>query len=73
MLKVKPFLLFIILTMFVTLFTTACSNTGDSSTLLGDLLNPKVTKVSVQESSIVKSKNDCNTLSSRLSSRKKYL
>lgn len=52
MLKVKPFLLFIILTMFVTLFTTACSNTGDSSTLLGDLLNPKVTKVSVQESSI---------------------
>ncbi len=52
MLKVKPFLLFIILTMFVTLFTTACSNTGDSSTLLGDLLNPKVTKVSVQESNI---------------------
>lgn len=52
MLKVKPFLLFIILTMFVTLFTTACSNTDDSSTLLGDLLNPKVTKVSVQESNI---------------------
>ena len=52
MLKVKPFLLFIILTMFVTLFTTACSNTGDSSTLLGDLLNPKVTKVSVQKSNI---------------------
>ncbi len=52
MLKVKPFLLFIILTMFVTLFTTACSNTGDSSTLLGDLLNPKVTKVSVQESNV---------------------
>lgn len=35
MLKVKPFLLFIILTMFVTLFTTACSNTGDGSTGLG--------------------------------------
>lgn len=52
MLKVKPFLLFIILTMFVTLFTTACSNTGDSSTLLGDLLNPKVTKVSVQKSNV---------------------
>ena len=52
MLKVKPFLLFIILTMFVTLFTTACSNTGDSSTGLGGLLNPKVTKVSVQESNV---------------------
>lgn len=52
MLKVKPFLLFIILTMFVTLFTTACSNTGDSSTLVGDLLNPKVTKVSVRESNV---------------------
>lgn len=52
MLKVKPFLLFIILTMFVTLFTTACSNTGDSSTGLGDLLNPKVTEVSVRESNV---------------------
>lgn len=58
MLKVKPFLLFIILTMFVTLFTTACSNTGDSSTGLGDLLNPKVTKVSVQESNITLGLNE---------------
>lgn len=58
MLKVKPFLLFIILTMFVTLFTTACSNTGDSSTGLGGLLNPKVTKVSVQESNITLGLNE---------------
>lgn len=58
MLKVKPFLLFIILTMFVTLFTTACSNTGDSSTGLGGLLNPKVTKVSVKESNITLGLNE---------------
>lgn len=58
MLKVKPFLLFIILTMFVTLFTTACSNTGDSSTGLGGLLNPKVTKVSVQKSNITLGLNE---------------
>lgn len=44
--------------MFVTLFTTACSNTGDSSTGLGGLLNPKVTKVSVQKSNITLGLNE---------------
>lgn len=35
MLKVKPFLSLIILTMFAAFFTTACSNVGDGSTGLG--------------------------------------
>lgn len=37
MFKVKPFLFLIILTMFVALFTTACSNTGDGTGLGGGI------------------------------------
>lgn len=50
MLKVKPFLFILFLTVFVALFTTACSDT--SSSAVGGGLTPTVTRVSVDKEKV---------------------
>lgn len=50
MLKVKPFLFILFLTVFVALLSTGCSN--DSSSSAGGNLTPKVTKVSVDKDKV---------------------
>ena len=51
MLKVKPFLFILFLTVFVALLSTGCSN--DSSSSAGGNLTPKVTKVSVDKDKVI--------------------
>lgn len=50
MLKVKPFLFILFLTVFVALLSTGCSN--DSSSSAGDSLTPTVTKVTVDKEKV---------------------
>lgn len=50
MLKVKPFLFILFLTVFVALLSTGCSN--DSSSSAGGSLTPTVTKVSVDKENV---------------------
>ena len=50
MLKVKPFLFILFLTVFVALLSTGCSN--DSSSSAGGSLTPTVTKVSVDKEKV---------------------
>ena len=50
MLKVKPFLFILFLTIFVALLSTGCSN--DSSSSAGGSLTPTVTKVSVDKEKV---------------------